>query len=432
LVLAGGEENITFGGDPENGVDGDDGGRVDSILGEPTDVTEAQQMMPGPQQMMPGAQQMMSNSQMMAMMKGMMEGMAAPFMALAKVQTEVSAGAKRKLEEEEDEVRSDPVMIEVEQHHLRDDAHDTIDWVARGLRPYNGGDHVLFWGKMPRRSLPVIEDIKMEHLTKAPVNPNVIAKCHDRGAETTAKQWLSSNYSVEGKGGKIRADNDRSAGAFVLDYAVAKGPYEAVDAIHNYTMVLRQVRPEDWTGVLLQRTLHECRMFAHPRFSAVQQRDLIMEYFDQVLRYNAMMGRCRKAPMVQKEMLELAKELLFRKGVDGLASFISMEPYSRVGVEQRNNPVASAWQSRAGGSGVGSSGSGAGNSGAMSKKKEGRMHRGESILEKVRRCCTEFNSVKGCSKTSSQCRFKHLCTAVDEVNQRVCWSAMHNIKNHKW
>jgi len=34
----------------------------------------------------------------------------------------------------------------------------------------------------------------------------------------------------------------------------------------------------------------------------------------QVLRHNAMMGRCRKPPMDQKEMLDLAKELLFRKG----------------------------------------------------------------------------------------------------------------------
>ena len=226
---------------------------------------------------------MMVNNQMMMMMKTMMEGMTAPFMALAKVQSETTTGAKRKREEEEEEVKSTPVLIDVERHHLKDDAHVVIDWVARGLRPYNGGDYELFWSKMPRKALPIIEDLKMGHLTKAPINPNVISKCHDRGAETTAKQWLSANYSVEGKGGKIRADNDRSAGAFVLDYAVARGPYEAIDAIHNYTMVLRQVRPEDWTGELLQRTLHECRMFAHAKFSAVQQRDLIMELFDQVM-----------------------------------------------------------------------------------------------------------------------------------------------------
>ena len=52
------------------------------------------------------------------------------------------------------------------------------------------------------------------------------------------KQWLSSNYAVESKGGRIRADNDRTAGAFVLDYLEPTGVYATA---------LRCVRPEDHT-----------------------------------------------------------------------------------------------------------------------------------------------------------------------------------------
>ena len=89
------------------------------------------------------------------------------------------------------------------------------------------------------------------------------------------------------------------------------------------------LRPDDWTGDLMQRILHECRVFAHPTFNLATQKELIMTFFDQVtesitkkfltifvqvLRQTAMLGRCRKPPMVHQEMLDLAKELLFRKG----------------------------------------------------------------------------------------------------------------------
>ena len=169
--------------------------------------------------------------------------------------------------EDDDEVKSKPVMLELQNHRLKNDAHSVLDWKAREVRPYNGGDQELYWRMRPRKSLPIIEDLKMQHLTKALINPNVIAKLHDRGSDMTTKQWLSSNYSVEGKGDKIRADNDRSAGAFVLDYSLAKGPWEAMDAVQNYTMAMRLVRRDDWTGDLMQRILHEYRVFAHPTFS---------------------------------------------------------------------------------------------------------------------------------------------------------------------
>ena len=180
---------------------------------------------------------MMDPQNPMMMMKLMMEGVSAPIMALAKAQTD-STGKRKKEQDEEEEARSRPVLVDLPGHHLKDDAHNVIDFKARELRPYNGGNQEYYWSRRLRRSAPVIDDLKLQHLAKAPINPTVIVKLHDRGGETSAKQWLSSNYSVEGKGGKIRADNDRTAGAFVLNYSLAKGPcpWEAVDAIHNYTL----------------------------------------------------------------------------------------------------------------------------------------------------------------------------------------------------
>ena len=90
-----------------------------------------------------------------------------------------------------------------------------------------------------------------------------------------------------------------------------------------------------------------------------------------------------------------------------------MEPYSKASGEQSNAP--------SGGGGRGGGGSGGGGS----SKNWNDM----SVEEKVKKCCKEFNSDKGCSKP--KCRYKHWCTHVDQVKKRVCWGRDHNLKGHK-
>lgn len=219
--------------------------------------------------------QMQMNMQMQMQMK-MMETQSNNFVAAIK-------STKRKRDEEEEEdCKSLPILIDVENHHLKDDAHTVLDMAARALRPYNGGDLTAYWAKRPRKAEPVIMDIRMSHMTKAPVNPSAVAKLHDRGAETNARHWLSSNYSVKDNDRKIRASDKSTAGSFYYDFSEPGGVWEAVDAVHNYTMALRLVREDDWSGTVLLRVLHECRMFAHPRLTPKIQRELIMGLFNQV------------------------------------------------------------------------------------------------------------------------------------------------------
>ena len=61
-------------------------------------------------------------------------------------------------------------------------------------------------------------------------------------------------------------------------------------------------------------------MFNAPAFSVQEQRKMIMNFFDQVLKISAMKGRAQRPPMDRMEMLELAKQLRFAKGVDGVTS----------------------------------------------------------------------------------------------------------------
>ena len=130
----------------------------------------------------------------------------------------------------------------------------------------------------------------------------------------TGKQWLSSNYAVEGRWGKIRADSDKTAGAFVYDYMEPSGVWDAMDAVHNYATALRFVWPDNNSGHLLLKCLHDYRYFDGAGFPPARQKKLIMDFFDQVLSANAMRGRSKKPPVNREEMMATAKELLFKQG----------------------------------------------------------------------------------------------------------------------
>lgn len=113
--------------------------------------------------------------------------------SLEKLTDFVTSGGKRKLEEEDKEADG-PIMIDLPGHHLKDDAHSVMDKVARLLRPWMGSQADL-WKAHPRKVKPVLQDLKDRHLTKSCVNPRVVEKMHDRGAELTLKMFHHKNVS---------------------------------------------------------------------------------------------------------------------------------------------------------------------------------------------------------------------------------------------
>ena len=109
---------------------------------------------------------------------------------------------------------------------------------------------------------------------------------------------------------------------------------------------------------------------------------------------------------------------MFSVGVDGLTSFITVEPYS------------SKVKGRQGNSAEDSVGEGSG-TGGKGKNKPHKPFSEMSVEERVRMCCTNWNSAKGCDKSAGKCRYKHWCTAIEASTNRVCWSRDHNMKSHK-
>jgi hypothetical protein len=97
---------------------------------------------------------------------------------------------KSKLDETDLDEPEPPVLIHIENHTIKDDAHKVIDFVARSVRPLQC-DQTVWWTQQKRVSRPVKEDLEDSHLTASSVNPRTVARLHDRGAEINNKMFLS-------------------------------------------------------------------------------------------------------------------------------------------------------------------------------------------------------------------------------------------------
>ena len=88
-----------------------------------------------------------------------------------------------------------------------------------------------------------------------------------------------------------------------------------------------------------------------------------------------------------------------------MASLVNIEPYLRVGAK---------WM--------------AGNE-QSSGKPTWKNYADMTVAEKARMCCTDYNSVRGCSRPAGQCKARHWCAFVE--GNRVCWKRDHGLRQHK-
>ena len=122
--------------------------------------------------------------------------------------------------------------------------------------------------QLPWTPVPVIGDLNMDHMNRAPINLRALALLHDCGAEMTPKDEIPLIFL--------------EILLLGLNYVKAASVREAGDAYHNYNMALQLTQPDDWTGTVMLRTQHHVEMFSHKKFSTKTQKDLIMDFFGQV------------------------------------------------------------------------------------------------------------------------------------------------------
>ena len=82
--------------------------------------------------------------------------------------------------EEAETVTERPVMVQLDNYSVKDDATEHIDAFLRNkLRPINAKPE-KYWKEFDRVARPVLEAYETSHLTGYLINPRVVEKMHDR------------------------------------------------------------------------------------------------------------------------------------------------------------------------------------------------------------------------------------------------------------
>ena len=111
-------------------------------------------------------------------------------------------------------------------------------------------------------------------------------------------------------------------------------------------------------------------------------------------------------------------------GVDGLSTFVATEPYSR----SNANSNAGGGGNSSGGHGQHARGGRGGRGRQPGAPGGGRMTlSGKSMEEKLALLCRDFNSARGCARSS--CSFLHKCSWAEKDKNMVCF-ANHNKMQH--
>ena len=335
------------------------------------------------------------------------------------VKEAVGSGKRKKPEDDFEETPEDLILVDVPNHHIKDDGAKVGDWIARGLKPWTGDQEVL-WRNKKRVSRPVLQDLKDGHLSRGYVNPRLVARLHDRGAELCLRQFYHKNANVTERKGKLKVDNEANCAAYTFDYVEPQTVWECVDAIFHYVTALWSVRSEDYSGLVLLRALHDVRYFAGANKTDKAQAAMITKFVNIVFVQNSMRGRSLEPPLPYKETLEVAKRVMFEAGHDGMSSVIGVEPYTGNRGAIKDLPMNN--QRRQGNTTVVRNPQQGGTN--VSTKSFSNM----STAEKVARCCGDYNSAKGCS--IRDCKRPHICSKVLPRGQ-VCWKGGHTEITHK-
>ena len=328
-----------------------------------------------------------------------------------------------------------------------DDGVDKICWEVRTKLPPFNGDQDLYWSKQPRVRHPARETVNAEHLRMDPVNPRVTLRDHDRGAPRTIKQYSKDNIRVVKT--RILTDTrgvEKHDIGLAREYVDPQGVYQVMSAIHQYQSNLSMIRPDDWSGSLMLRILHDVKYFLPIIVTRVRskvemdkkQLDMIIWFADQVLDRNSARGRAGKSPLKYEEVRAIAvsaSNLVFGGSGIGLGWDIdmascSLDPYTaRIGGEdggQGGHGVSGSGgaQVQTGGGGrrrgrgrgagqlVGGQRGGGGQAGGVGRG-GGQQHQQQQQAGGVpvaKNYCRDWN--RGACPFPGSCKYLHFCNKV--------------------
>ena len=138
-------------------------------------------------------------------------------------------------------------------------------------------------------------------------------KHHDRCAITEIKNYWGKNSGVQTKDkNKLRIreiGEEHFAMGLEKDWANPNTVWEMMDAAFNYAAVEHMTRQYSYAALSMIRAIHDCRFFIGVAASPKQQRVLVENYFNEMLKKNQHRGREGKHPLTFRECKEVSKEV---------------------------------------------------------------------------------------------------------------------------
>jgi hypothetical protein len=360
---------------------------------------------------------------------------------------------KRRTKEAEEEFEEEEIVLAELDHKISDNGHDQLDWKARNaLKPVNLTPKD-YWSKLTH---PVVENPILgskwviDHLTPDDMNVATLMKHADRRVLLKMKHYSPRNSTIlQNSNKKMRMNHVLSTDGMSMDLGKAweetNTVWEVVGCLLNFAALEQRIRPYSHAGISIIRALHELRWFHGIPAKNFNQLKALENFLNLVLHRNTLKAKDGKAPLGYQECKKLAKESLG----EGVTKYLGEEeqgcPYSsrtnlqdtkssseevsrlKRDLNSAHNTIKQLQESRTRPSfdrpRVEEKPR---NTGSVrdDKSKEDKDYK-----NKRSRCCFDYNTTKGCSKSRDNCVKRHTCTK-NIGGGRICWKE-HSEPEHK-
>ena len=200
-----------------------------------------------------------------------------------------------------------------------DDNHKVFCWELRRLYKNPNCDPKTYWSeaKYPVKVVPNLRgNVYLTHLMPLSVSAKALGWLHNQRNPLSIKYFIHSNRSgkrAKKEGVTIASGMDDLG---TTNYSVeehwesASNIKETLDGLWNLTAAMFQIRPWDWTPLVIGRILHECGFFVGCSNNKDQQKMIVTEFIDECLYSTQSKLGQETPPITYKDGLAIAQEVV--------------------------------------------------------------------------------------------------------------------------
>ena len=174
----------------------------------------------------------------------------------------------------------------------QDDNHKVFCWeLRRGYKNPNAKP-ADYWAeaRYPLKSVPNLRgNLYLDHLVPMSVSSKALGWAHNAQTQLAVKYFIPANRSMKRskkEGLKItQGSGDSGETHYAVDevWEEADSIKDLLDGLYNMAAAVFQIRPWDWSILVILRICHDCGFFSGCSSSRAQQQRILEEFIDEAL-----------------------------------------------------------------------------------------------------------------------------------------------------